>query len=183
MIEKKNLFFGNQTVCQDECEFSEYDYNNQKVKCSCKVKESSSSLAEMKINKTKLYENFINIKNIANIKLLVCFNELFSDKGIQNNIAFYIIIPIIIFHVIVIILFYTKYKKTIKDTIEDISFGIKYWGLVKIDEKRKEMEKRKKLLNKKRNKKKSNRIFQRNKNNLNKKNDEKKLKKLKKSNY
>ena len=175
---KKEFVDGNQTVCQDECEFSEYDYNNQKVKCSCKVKESSSSLAEMKINKTKLYENFINIKNLANIKLLVCFNELFSDKGIQNNIAFYIIIPIIIFHVIVIILFYTKYKKTIKDTIEDISFGIKYLGLVKIDEKRKEMEKRKKLLNKKRNKKKSNRIFQRNKNNLNKKNDEKKVKKI-----
>ena len=101
---KKEFVDGNQTVCQDECEFSEYDYNNQKAKCSCKVKESSSSLAEMKINKTKLYENFINIKNIANIKLLVCFNELFSDKGIQNNIAFYIIIPIIIFHIIVIIL-------------------------------------------------------------------------------
>ena len=108
---KKEFIEENKTVCQDDCDFSEYDYNTQKAKCSCKVKESSSSsLADMKINKTKLYENFIDIKNIANFKLMVCYNELFSDKGIKNNIAFYVNIPINIFHIIALILFYTKQK-------------------------------------------------------------------------
>ena len=42
----------------------------------------------MKINKTKLYENFVDIKNTANIKLMVCYKELLTTKGIKNNILF-----------------------------------------------------------------------------------------------
>ena len=45
---------------------------------------------DMNINKTKLYENFINIKNIANLKILRCFRKLFSKKGISRNIGNYI---------------------------------------------------------------------------------------------
>ena len=35
---KKEFVEENKTVCQDDCEFSEYDYNTQKAKCSCKLK-------------------------------------------------------------------------------------------------------------------------------------------------
>ena len=33
----------------------------------------------MNINKTKLYKNFVDIKNIANIKVMACYKELFPD--------------------------------------------------------------------------------------------------------
>ena len=122
---KKEFIEENKTVCQDDCDFSEYDYNTQKAKCSCKVKESSSSsLADMKIKKTKLFENFIDIKNIANLNLLVCYKELFNKNGIRNNIAFISIIPILIFHFISIFIF-CKYKYKIDNKIEDINYGIK----------------------------------------------------------
>ena len=67
----------NRTVCQENCAFSEYDNSINKVKCSCDVKESSSFFENIKIDKQKIYENFININNIANINILVCYKALF----------------------------------------------------------------------------------------------------------
>ena len=156
--DRKNEFIeGNKTVCQDDCDFSEYDYTTQKAKCSCKVKESTNSILDMKINKTKLYENFIDIKNIANIKLMVCYKVLFSKNGIKSNIACFSIIPIIIFHLITIFIFYKNQKVKIYDKINDITFGISNWNLVKEYEKERNrietMNKRMKRLNKKNKKK------------------------------
>ena len=41
-------------VCQEDCDFSEYDYETFKAKCSCEVKETPASVADMNINKAKL---------------------------------------------------------------------------------------------------------------------------------
>ena len=48
----------NRTLCQEDCIFSKYDNITKKVKCTCKVKYSSLlSFKDIKINKTKLYNN------------------------------------------------------------------------------------------------------------------------------
>ena len=146
----------------------------------------------MKINKTKLYENFIDIKNIANIKLMVCYKELLTLRGIKNNIACFIIAPIIIFHcfiiapiiifhITIIILFYDKFQSKITNKIKSISFGINNWDLVKADEKKKEKEKKmKKLLLKKKSKKsKQIKINNRNIKNINNEKEEKKVETIK----
>ena len=53
--DRKNEFISqNRTTCQDGCDFSEYDYTTKSAKCSCNVKESSSSIANIIINKNKL---------------------------------------------------------------------------------------------------------------------------------
>ena len=128
-------------VCQDDCDFTEYDYETLKAKCSCKVKESSSSFLDMNINKTKLYENFINIKNILNLKILSCFKKLFSKKGISKNIGNYILIFIITFHIISIFIFYFKQYIIIKNKINDIIYAINYSEFIKPDKEKKKKEK------------------------------------------
>jgi len=69
---KDEYINGNKAVCQDGCDFSKYDYNTLKAVCSCDIKETSSSYASMNIDKDKLFRNFVNIKNIANINILKC---------------------------------------------------------------------------------------------------------------
>ena len=120
---KKNFIDKNKTVCQDDCEFSNYDNKNMKAECSCKVKESYSSIADMKINSAKLFENFIDIKNILNFNFLVCYKNLFNIKGIINNIGSYIILAIILFHIITIIIFSLKQFHSLKEKIKDIVFA------------------------------------------------------------
>ena len=124
---KKEYIQGNKTVCQDGCDFSYYDYNNKKAKCSCKIQESSSSFANITINKDELYKNFVNFnfKNIANIQLLKCYHTLFSKVGLIRNIGFYIIIIILIFHFFCMIYFYCNNFDKIKNKINDIIFALK----------------------------------------------------------
>ena len=137
---KKEYIKGKKAVCQDGCVFADYDYENLKAKCSCEIKESSNSFALMKIDKDKLFGNFVNIKNIANFNILKCYKQLFSVKGIKNNFGTLIIIPIIIFHIICIILFYKKNWSMIKKIITDIAFGITNWKLVQKDEREKRLK-------------------------------------------
>ena len=136
--DRRNEFIEkNETVCQDGCFISDYDYLNQRVKCSCEAKESSLSFKEMNINKTNLLQQFKDIKSIININIILCYKELFCKEGIINNINLFIIIPFIIFHLLVIIIFYCNQKEKLFEKIKDIFFGISNWHLVKEDEEKK----------------------------------------------
>ena len=124
--DRQNEFIdNNKTVCQDNCFFSDFDDNINKAKCSCDVVESSTNYENIKINKAKLLENFIDIKNIANIHLLICYEVLFSKKGLIKNYGSYSIIIILLIHFIIIIIYYAKnLYKQIQNKINDILFSI-----------------------------------------------------------
>ena len=80
----------------------------------------------MKINRAELFINSIDIKNIANINILVCYKILFSKKGILYNYGSYFLNIIILLHLLVIIIFYSKNLfRNIEDIINEITFGIK----------------------------------------------------------
>ena len=140
---KKEFIEKNMTICQESCFFSEYDYDTKRAKCSCDIIETFSSLKDIKIDKTKLFNNFIDIKNIGNIRLLPCYNVLFTKKGLIKNYGSYVIIFIFLFHIILIILFFAKrHFKKIKRKIKNIKFAINNWGLVIAERKRKKLEKK-----------------------------------------
>ena len=130
-------------VCQDDCDFVDYNYTTKKAKCSCEAKKSSKSFVDMKINKKKILDNFKNIKNIVNLNLLKCAKVLFTKIGISENVGFYIILAIIIFHTIILILFYLKKLDLLKAKIKYIIFAIKNLKLKKDYEKEKVKEEEK----------------------------------------
>ena len=130
---QKEFIDKNKTVCQENCDFTEYNYDTKKAKCSCKVEESSSSSKDIIINITEIYGNFKDIKSRINIDILKCYKVLFTKEGLINNIASYIIIFLIILHVIMMILFYIKDLNKIKKIIEEIVFAINNWELIKAE--------------------------------------------------
>ena len=77
----------------------------------------------MKINKNKLLDNFKNIKNLGNFNILKCFKVLLSKKGILNNVGFFIIGTIIIFHIITLFILCLKQFELLKKKIIDIVFA------------------------------------------------------------
>ena len=81
---QKEFIDKDKIICQEDCDFSEYNYDTLEAKCSCQVKESSKSFVDMNINKNKLLENFKNINNIANFNILSCYKKLFNKNGISN---------------------------------------------------------------------------------------------------
>jgi len=137
---RKMFVENNETICQEDCYFSEYDRVNQRATCSCKAKDSAPSFIDMNINITKIYQQFKDIKNIINLNILKCYKKLFFLEGIKNNICFFLIFPFIIFHIIVIIIFYCNQEKKLYKKIKDIKFAIKNWHLVKKEEKKLETQ-------------------------------------------
>ena len=138
-LEDRKNEFPSKTVCQNGCDFVGYDSDTKKAKCSCEPKESSSSFADMEIDKKKLLDNFKNIKNIANFKILKCVKVLFSKISILKNVGFYILIANILFHSIVLVLFYKKKLDLLKNKINEIIFSINYKKSIKEGEKNKEI--------------------------------------------
>ena len=115
---KADFIEENKTVCQEDCEFIEYFYDSNKVNCECQIKPSSSSYADMKIDIKKIFENFIDFENIANLKILICFEQLFTKEGIVKNIGCYIIIIIVFIHIINIFVFYLFQMHILKIQID-----------------------------------------------------------------
>ena len=139
--ERNNIFVDkNMTVCQEECEFSKYDDEKLKVECSCKVKKSSSSITDIKINKDKLFENFKDIRNIANLNFLLCYKLLLQKDGIINNIGCYLTLAIILFHIITIFIFYINDLSVIKKKIKQLILEINENPIISKKEKVKKYE-------------------------------------------
>ena len=116
---QKELVESDKIVCQENCEFSEYNYTTHRANCSCKVEESSI-WDYMNIDKTKLFENFANFKNIANVNILKCYDNLFDKIGIITNVGCYVISFIIIFRLISVFIFYFKQKYITKQNIDKL---------------------------------------------------------------
>ena len=130
--DRKNEYIkGDNIICQEDCIFSEYDFNLKKAKCECFAKDSSSSFAEMNINKNKLFENLIDIKNLVNLNILVCYKMLLNCKNIFHNIGSLIMISIFIFHIISIFIFYIKQLHNIIQIVKNIIFGITNKNFIK----------------------------------------------------
>ena len=107
---QKEFVEGNKTVCQDDCNFYEYNDKAQKANCACKVKESSSSIANMTINTSKLYENFAdtsNKKEISNLGVTSC-NVLGSTDNIKSNTGFFLLLIILAIFVFIFIMFCSR---------------------------------------------------------------------------
>ena len=120
---KNEYIYGDNIICQDGCEFSAYNSKINKAKCECNAKESDLSFADMIINKTKLFDNLKDIRNLMNLKILLCYKKLFLSFSNILNVGCLIIICIIIFHIICIFVFYFIQIKKIKKLIKRINFG------------------------------------------------------------
>ena len=111
------------SLCEDNCEFNEYNSIRKLAKCKCKIKINTKNSSESAINKDKLINNFKDFEHISNFYVIKCYKLLFKKEGIKNNIGNYIIALIIIFNIIISILFkikgYKKFIKRIKEIIKN----------------------------------------------------------------
>ena len=119
---QKEFVEGNKTVCQDDCNFYDYDKNTQKANCSCKITESASSIADMAINSTKLYENFDDVKTeFSNLGVTSC-NVFASKENIESNTGFYLLLIILILFIIIFIIFCTRGYRNLGNKIDEVIY-------------------------------------------------------------
>ena len=101
---KKDFVNNNMTVCEEDCDFTDYNYTTGKAIYSCKVKvNSTTKIGDIIIDKDKLYNSFTNLKNIANINVLKCYKLIFQLDAFKYNYANLIMMCIILLFLVTLI--------------------------------------------------------------------------------
>ena len=78
-------------LCQEGCEFEEFDTETSKAVCSCNVQESQSviDISKISFNKTKFFDSFYNTLYNSNFRVVKCVKLVFSLKGMKSNYGSY----------------------------------------------------------------------------------------------
>ena len=121
LSDRKNEYIDNNMfLCEKNCEYNGYDSNTKKAKCECDIKINLPLISEIKFNKEKLLNKFINLDEITNLKIIKCYKALFSIEGLKNNIGNYTIFSIIFVNIICFIIFVARECKFIFALIYEI---------------------------------------------------------------
>ena len=108
----------NLSLCENNCDYNTYNNNTKKVLCECNIKIKIPLISEIIINKDKLLNNFIDIKNIININIMKCYYTLFKKQGLIKNLGNYIISIIILIEIFLCIIFKVKGYYNLKNKID-----------------------------------------------------------------
>ena len=117
---KDEYNINNISLCENNCDFRDYNFSSKKVLCQCSIESKSNLQLEDIINTKKLLNNFINIKSITNLEVIKCYDLLFSKEGLIPNIGSYVLLSIIFLFIILLILFYFKGFDLLKIKINNI---------------------------------------------------------------
>ena len=121
---KEDFVDNNLGVCENECEFISYNYETKKAVCSCGIKTEIPLMNDVKIDRETLLNSFKNIDNIANTKLMQCYNVIFQKKYILKNIGFYIFASFIVLNLACFLYFIIKDYKTLIKEIDKIKLDL-----------------------------------------------------------
>ena len=119
--DRKNDFINNNmTVCEEKCQFIDYDYDNFKAICYCPVQEKVIDFYSIKVDTNLLLNSFKDINNIGNFKMIKCIHLLLDTKNIFKNSANYLFIVLFILFIITIFVFILHDFLNIIKIINDI---------------------------------------------------------------
>ena len=104
--------YKNYTLCNDGCKYEGVDPENKTIICNCKVK-SNISLEVINSTLQKLDE----IQVDSNFALIKCYNLVFSFKNKTKNKGFWIFLFLVASHIPLLIIFFNKGLKPIKEYI------------------------------------------------------------------
>ena len=121
LFDRKNEYNNkNLALCEKNCKLIEYNTTSKNAICECDPQNRSPLELDDIINKDKLLNNFIDIKTISNIKIVKCFENVFSKGGLINNVGNYIILLIVLIYVVSLVLFIIKGYNLLMDKIKII---------------------------------------------------------------
>ena len=146
---RNDFYVHNITLCEENCNYQSFDLETLKAKCECNVKpEVLSDSKKVKFSPNKIFENFYKVEKYANIKVVICYRQVFNKERLKKNYGSYIIMGIgVLFITLMISNFLTINKKAkfiINKLINQSQSMIKQLNL-------KEMEKNKEKSNKQKN--------------------------------
>ena len=93
----------------ENCDYENFDKDNQIVTCETKIKNTSSltNATKYEVDKEE-YKNNNNLDSESNFHVVGCGNELFSSSGFSKNIGNYLLLACFLIDIILILIYYKK---------------------------------------------------------------------------
>jgi len=89
----KDFYSANETMCQANCQYSEYSFHSQYLKCECKIEEEDIDIEDPeKFNIKIIFTSFYEVLKYSNFQVLKCNKLVFSIQSITKNIGSIIVI-------------------------------------------------------------------------------------------
>jgi len=117
---RKDFYNSNITLCEDNCHYEEFDVELLKVKCKCDVKMNVKDITEVKFSPNIILENFYKLEKYANLKIIICYNQVFNLSKLKKNYGSYFMIIIGILFIITRIIIFITLDKKINGIIKNI---------------------------------------------------------------
>ena len=110
----------NYSICEEDCDFTEYDNIAKRAKCTCMTKLELPLISKITVDKKKLLSNFKYIRNVGNFKMLKCIHLFLNKNNIFKNYANYFVAILFIISLLALFIFYLYSKAKIIKNIEQI---------------------------------------------------------------
>ena len=107
------FIFQNYSLCDEGCEYNDIDLDTKIISCDCKVKTNVSIID----NYTLTLKKFDDINIESNFGLIKCYKLVFSLRGKSKNIGFWIFLLLTLAHIPLLVHFFHKGIKSIKEYI------------------------------------------------------------------
>ena len=121
MRDRQNEYKNNNySLCESNCDYTNYNTTTKKALCECKPKGSFTSISDIKDSPDKLLTSFKDLKNAINLEIMKCYNLLLSKEGLIKNIGSYVLLFIIAIHIISAFLFIGKGYNIICQTVNNL---------------------------------------------------------------
>ena len=120
--DRRNEYYVNITFCEDNCEYSYFDYVNVKVVCNCQPISEIEEFNLLSFNKLK--NAFISNIFSFNFRIIKCYKLVF-DIGNYDNVGTIFILIFIIISIVCVILYYKYHNmQPVKKTLETLQPSI-----------------------------------------------------------
>ncbi len=79
-------------LCQSGCEFGNFNTQNGRAECNCKVQSTNTvtDITKITFDKTRFVDSFYKTLYNSNFRVMKCASLVFSSKGLKNNFGCYL---------------------------------------------------------------------------------------------
>ena len=115
---RKDFYNKNITLCEDNCQYENFDIEESKVKCLCNIKTIvNSDSSKVKFSPNRIIENFYKIEKYSNFKIVICYRQVFNLSKLKKNYGSYFMITIGLLFLITMIFISIQLKRKINDIL------------------------------------------------------------------
>ena len=102
-------YYNSETLCQSNCDFSNYDFETQYLECSCDTSNSEIPNKDIEsLTRKTIYQSFYDVLRFSNYKVLWCYKLAFHIDSVTINKGSIIAIAYFIIYFIFLLIYCCK---------------------------------------------------------------------------